>query len=87
MKTLQLRKNNQITLPKDFIPEGATQFECDKQKDGTIILKPMVAIPANEAWIYNDPKLLNEIKQGIHEAKNNKQKHIGSFAQHLKDEI
>lgn len=76
MKTLQLRKNNQITLPKDFIPEGATQFTCDKKKDGTIILKPMVAIPANEAWIYNNPKLLNEIKKGLHEAKHNKQKNI-----------
>lgn len=87
MKTLQLRKNNQITLPKEFIPEGATQFACDKQKDGTIILKPMVTIPVYEAWIYNDPKLFNEIKQGLNEAKNNKQQYLGSFAKHEKDEV
>ncbi len=36
--------------------------------DGKIILEPMRAVPAREAWLYNNPKALASVLQGLKEA-------------------
>lgn len=50
MKTLHLRKNNQMTLLKE-----------------------------NEAWIYQDPKLIASIRRGLTQAAEGKLKYLGDF--------
>jgi hypothetical protein len=36
--------------------------------DGKIILEPMRAIPAREVWLYENPKALKAVQQGLKEA-------------------
>ena len=36
--------------------------------DGKIILEPMRAVPAREAWLYKNPKALASVLQGLKEA-------------------
>ncbi len=36
--------------------------------DGKIILEPMRAVPAREAWLYNDPEALASVLRGLKEA-------------------
>ena len=47
-----LGKRNQITLPKEFIPENITMFECEQREDGTIVLTPHITVPASQAYFW-----------------------------------
>ena len=47
-----LGKRNQITLPKEFIPDHITMFECEQREDGTIVLTPHITIPAAQAYFW-----------------------------------
>ncbi len=38
-------------------------------RNGDILLRPAVSIPAAEAWIYEDPKVIGKIRKGLEEAK------------------
>ena len=37
-------------------------------KNGDILLRPAVSIPASEVWLYKNPKALAEVLQGIKDA-------------------
>ena len=41
-------------------------------KNGDILLRPAVSIPAREAWIYENPKVTGMICKGLNEAKQGK---------------
>lgn len=51
-KQVLLGKRNQITLPKEFIPDNIKMFECERREDGTIVLIPHIAIPATQAYFW-----------------------------------
>lgn len=85
-RNIQLRKNNQITLPEEAIPKGVSQFTWKTQKDGTILLIPMKTIPAREAWLYENPELIASVRRGIRDAEQGRVKSLGSFAKYAKEE-
>jgi len=41
-------------------------------REGDILLRPTVSIPSNEAWIYQNPKVIAKIRQGLDEAASGK---------------
>ena len=51
-KQVVLGKRNQITLPKEFIPDNISMFECEQREDGTIVLIPHITIPASQAYFW-----------------------------------
>lgn len=51
-KEIPLGRRNQVTLPKEFIPEGAKFFLCEKRPDGAILLTPAITVPLNEAYLW-----------------------------------
>jgi hypothetical protein len=51
-KQVLLGKRNQITLPREFIPDNITMFECEQREDGTIVLTPHITIPATQAFFW-----------------------------------
>lgn len=69
-KQVLLGKRNQITLPKEFIPDNITMFECERRDDGTIVLIPYITIPAKQAyfwtprWQEGEKEASEDIKQG-----------------------
>ena len=48
------------------------QFQFLVGHDGDILLRPLTAIPSREAWIYEKPELIKQIRQGLQEAKEGK---------------
>jgi hypothetical protein len=36
--------------------------------NGTIVLKPMHAVPADESWLHKNPEALASVRQGIKDA-------------------
>ena len=44
-------------------------FIVDDGDPGQVVLKPAVAIPAKEAWLYQNETALNLVRKGLAEAK------------------
>lgn len=45
----------------------------------------MVSIPSKEAWIYQHPKVLGSIRQGLTEAKQEKTEKVENLEEFLED--
>jgi hypothetical protein len=70
-----------ITLGK--LADGVSSFRGHREKDGSIVLRPYVEIPASEHWIFKDPEALASLKRGLAESAAGRVVSRGSFAKHL----
>ena len=52
-------------------------------KSGDILLRPAVSIPASEAWIYENPKVIGPLRKGLNEAKQGKGKRVNNLDKFL----
>ena len=65
--TIRLADNKgRILLGSQF---ANVTFIIDDGDPGQVILKPAVAIPANEAWLYQNETALNLVRKGLTQAK------------------
>jgi hypothetical protein len=62
----------------------ATAFNIYRNPLGQLILDPVKAIPASEMWLYENPRALASVKQGLRESAEGKGVYRGSFASHAK---
>ena len=63
----------------------ATAFNIYRNVLGQLILDPVKAIPASEAWLYENPQALASVKRGLRESAEGKSVYRGSFAKHARD--
>ncbi len=68
---------NRITIGEKIIKKISSQnrisqFQVLIGQDGDILLRPLTAIPSREAWIYEKPELIDQIRKGLQEAKEGK---------------
>lgn len=68
---------------------GATDkdFRIEYGRDGTISLIPVVFIPENEAWLYENEQAIAHVRAGLADAKEGRLKVAESFAQYADEEI
>ena len=81
---------NRITLGEKIIRKisGQTrvnQFQVFIGQDGDILLRPLTSIPSREAWIYEKPELIGQIRKGLQEAKEGKTETIESLDEFLEE--
>lgn len=78
-----------ITLDKIYA--GSTML-VEQQKDGTVILRPAVTVPAREAWLWKNKKALGMVMRGLEGARKRQfvpgpnLKADAAFARRIKDE-
>ena len=68
---------NRITIGEKIIKKisgqnKVSQFQIFIGQDGDILLRPLTAIPSREAWIYEKPELIGQIRKGLQEVKDGK---------------
>ncbi len=39
-----------------------------KNRKGEILIKPLVELPASEAWLFNDQEMLESVRRGLNDA-------------------
>jgi len=66
MVAKQVDAKGRITLDKRYA--GGTML-VEESDDGTIILRPAVTVPANEAWLWKNKKALSMVQQGLEESR------------------
>jgi hypothetical protein len=64
---LLLDSRKRVPLGRLLTNGSASMFEASIV-DGKIILEPMRAVPAREAWLYKNPKALASVLKGLKEA-------------------
>jgi len=88
--TRTIDSKNRITIGEKITKLISTQTEADKfqiffNKEGDILLRPMVSIPIREAWIYQNPQVLKSIHQGLAEAKREETEKVEDLEEFTKD--
>ena len=78
---LRLDSKNRITLSKLLNFKYVSSVRASILENGDIILKPMVEIPANERWLYENKEALESVKRGLAQ---NEAADLGSFAEYAK---
>jgi len=75
-----------VVLPKSSVKEDIT-YHVYINHSGQIILDPQITLPAPEAWVFKDKKVLASIDRGMVESANGQTVDRGSFARHVKDDL
>ncbi len=73
-----------LTLGGAATAAGATAFNIYRNAVGQIVLDPVKAIPAAEAWLWENPKALAAVRQGLKESAQGQTVYLGSFANETK---
>jgi hypothetical protein len=55
-----------ITLGE--LASGVSSYDIHANSDGTLLLRPKVEVPADEAWLYRNTKALASVKRGLAQA-------------------
>jgi len=81
---------NRITIGEKIVKLISAQAKADGfqifyNEEGDILLRPMVSIPSKEAWIYQYPKVLGSIRQGLTEARREKTEKVENLEEFLED--
>lgn len=58
-------------------------YTLKEATDGTILLEPLVELPAREAWLFNNKEARASVEKGLKESAKGKTKSLGSFAKYL----
>jgi hypothetical protein len=74
-----------VKIPLAHRNGNATTSFVTVNKLGQTVLDPRKTIPAHEAWIFEDKKILASIKRGLKQAAAGKTKRMGSFARHAEE--
>ena len=84
VKTVRPDSKGRITLGK--LTKEFSGYTLKESADGTIVLEPLVELPAREAWLFKNKEALNSVEKGLKESAAGKTKTLGSFAKHLDDD-
>jgi len=63
-----------ITPIVTFLKQHIDSFKVFINATGNVLLQPMVSLPLEEAWPYQNPEILSNVLKGIEEAKAGKAK-------------
>ncbi len=69
MPLIAMDSRKRVSLSKLIPNSTAVFFDASVNKDGDVVLKPMVAIPEKERWVFEKPGLVEQIREGISDAK------------------
>lgn len=78
-------KKKRITLGIAAFLSKERAFNIYRNKSGQVVLDPVRAVPASEAWLYENPKALASVKKGLQESAQGKIRYLGSFAKFAKE--
>ena len=82
MLARQVDSKGRIALDKAYA--GSTML-VERREDGTIVLRPAVTVPANEAWLWKNRQALAMVQEGLEEAREGRRAEAAKLAAKLKD--
>ncbi len=68
------------------VEEAGATYNIYSNRLGQIVLDPVKAIPAYEAWLFENKSALASVKRGLADSAAGRTKNLGSFAAHAKED-
>lgn len=84
VKTVRPDSKGRITLGKRT--KEFSGYTLKEAADGTILLEPLIELPAREAWLFKNKEALASVERGLQESGEGKTKSLGSFAKYLDED-
>jgi hypothetical protein len=66
------------------VQEDGAVYNIYRNRLGQIMLDPVKAVPAYEAWLFGNKPALASVKRGLEDSAAGRTKNLGSFATHAK---
>ncbi|MBY0385047.1 hypothetical protein K2X05_07800 [bacterium] len=82
----QLRPDSKGRVTLSKLADGISSFNVSTDKEGRILLEPMVEIPAREKWLFENPEALASVRRGLTDAKAGRTRSLGSFSKYLEED-
>ena len=67
------------------VEEAGAAYNIYSNRLGQIVLDPVKAIPAYEAWLFEDKAALASVRRGLADSAARRTKDLGSFAPHANE--
>lgn len=80
----QLDQQGRLALGQDI---KAKTYRISQNDQGQILLDPIVAIPEQERWLFENPEALDAVHQGLAESAAGAGQYVGSFAKYADLEL
>lgn len=81
----RLDAKHRVTLGR-LVADQVTSFRVYRNAHGQIILDPLVAIPAHEAWLFQNKRAASLVRRGLDEARRRRlTKAKEDFSRYLED--
>jgi hypothetical protein len=61
-------------------------YNLYRNRIGQIVLDPVKAVPAYEAWLFENREALASVQRGLADSASGRTKDLGSFAEHAAEE-
>lgn len=58
------------------------QYRISENAKGEVLLTPVISIPENEAWLYQNPRAIDLVRRGLEDVTAGRIHDTGSFAQY-----
>jgi len=68
--TRTIDDRNRLTLAE--LPKGLRRVQIYKNDRGEVLLRPVVEIPASEAWLFQNKEAFESVKKGLKDASKGK---------------
>ena len=64
---------------------GSSAFNVYRNDVGQLFLDPVKVIPADEAWLFENPATLASVRRGLEQAARGETYNLGDFAKYAKE--
>jgi hypothetical protein len=64
---------------------GAGAFNVYRNTLGQLILDPVKAVPASEAWLHENPKVLASVRRGMEQSAKGQVHDLGDFTKYTRE--
>ncbi|MBI4406102.1 MAG: hypothetical protein HY537_18225 [Deltaproteobacteria bacterium] len=83
-KTVRPDSKGRISLGKRA--QDYSGYTLKESADGSILLEPLIEVPAREAWLFKNKEALSSVQKGLKQSAAGKTKSLGSFAKYIADD-
>lgn len=64
-KQIKLSVGDKGRITLGSLAEGVSSFTVEELSNGNLLLKPLVEIPAQEAWLFKNKEALGKVRSGL----------------------
>jgi len=82
----QVRPDSKGRIALGKLAKGVSSFMILEKTDGTLLLEPMMEIPAREKWLFENQTALRSVRRGLEQSSHDEIVERGSFAKFADEE-